>query len=446
VKKIPAADAAVEIACVDSVAVKITPQNREEELTCRLAVFQGLVRVSSLINSITDYDAMLEAVIEVSRDVFQSEASSLFLPAPGGEYLELAVAANRETMEKPRILVPRGRGIAWWVFENREPQLIKDAYADPRFYQEADRKTGFRTRSILSAPLIYENRTVAVLQLINPIHKTTFDEADLEAIQGYSSLLATALEKMRIIEERQKAQLLNRDLAIAAEIQQGQLNRAVDPALGDRVFVQTRPAYEVGGDFYFLRKRQNGDVWFAVGDVSGKGIAASMLMSQTMGALRFLLRGMAGPAAILSRLNRVIHEVSVRGMFVTIALGRYQNPGRLEIATAGHCFPWILGGSSNPHEWQIKSGLPLGILEDVTYYQAEREWQDKELLLLFSDGLSESRGVGENVDFSARLPEILQRGPQTAAKLGPYLLAEEAAHRGTAPQRDDLTLLLMEKP
>lgn len=431
---------------VNNFPAKITPRDREEELNCRLAVFQGLVRVSSLINSITDYQAMLEAVIEVSRDVFQSEASSLFLPAADGEHLRLAVAANKKAMEKPEILVPRGQGIAWWVFEHREPQLIQDAYSDPRFYQEADKQTGFRTRSILSAPLIYEGRTVAVLQLINPVHKTSFDEADLEAIQGYSSLLATALEKMRIIEERQKAQLLNRDLAIAAEIQQGQLARAMEPALKDKVFVTTRPAYEVGGDFYFLRKRQNGDVWFAVGDVSGKGIAAAMLMTQTMGALRFLLRGMAGPAAVLSRLNRVVHEVSVRGMFVTLVLCRYRDSGTLEVATAGHCFPWTLEANSQALEWQIKSGLPLGILEEVTYYQAEREWLDHEIFMLFSDGLSESRGSKNSADFSERLGEVLQSAPRDVEELGAYLIAQEAAHRGNAPQRDDLTLLIMEKP
>jgi len=441
-------DAAVTEAAprVNNLPAKITPRNREEELTCRLAVFQGLVRVSSLINSITDYEAMLEAVIEVSRDVFQSEASSLFLPAADGEHLRLAVAANKDTLARPEIMVPRGQGIAWWVFENREPQLIKDAYADPRFYQEADKQTGFQTRSILSAPLIYENRTVAVLQLINPVHKATFDEADLEAIQGYSSLLATALEKMRIIEERQKTQLLNRDLAIASEIQQGQLARAMDSALKDKVFVRTQPAYEVGGDFYFVRKRQNGDVWFAVGDVSGKGIAAAMLMTQTMGALRFLLRGMAGPAAVLSRLNRVVHEVSVRGMFVTMILGRYRETGLLEIASAGHCFPWVLGSGTRASEWQIKSGLPLGVLEDVTYHQAAKDWNDDEVLLLFSDGFSESRELKNGTDFAGYLDEILKSAPRNAAELGPYLLSREAVHRGASPQRDDLTLLIVEKP
>jgi sigma-B regulation protein RsbU (phosphoserine phosphatase) len=267
----------------------------------------------------------------------------------------------------------------------------------------------------------------------------------MEAIQGYSSLLATALEKMRIIEERQKSELLHRDLAIASEIQQGQLGRALDPALKDRVFVETRPAYEVGGDFYFVRKRQNGDVWFAVGDVSGKGIAAAMLMTQTMGALRFLLRGMAGPAAVLQRLNRVLYEVSVRGMFVTLALGRMQECGKLELATAGHCFPWLLGPQGRADEWQISSGLPLGILENVDYHQAERDWAEDEILLLFSDGLSESRGVG-GVDFGEKLGEILPGAPRDCAQLGEFLLAREAEHRGQAPQRDDLTLLVLPKP
>ena len=430
--------------------LELTPAQHpagDSDKNCRLAVYQGLVRMSSLINSVTDYDAMLQAVIEVSREVFEAEASSLFLPTADGTELELAVATTGSVVEKPHIRVPKGQGIAWWVLEHREPVLIPDAYADARFYRQADLETGFRTRSILSAPLLYEDRPVAVLQLLNPRKKTAFDDADLEAINGYSTLLATALEKMRLIEARQKSELLRRDLTIAAEIQQGQLERAIAQELrGEGLFACTQPALEVGGDFYLATRRPQGDVWFAVGDVSGKGIAAAMLMTQAMDALRFFLRGSSGPASVLRRLNRVLQEVTVRGMFVTLVLGRWRRDGTLEMAGAGHCWPWLIPGEGTPAPWCLPSALPLGILPETRYEQCSLAPGRADSVLLFSDGLSESRAPGSQVHFDSRLPEVLARAPRTPEELGNFLLEEESRHRAGGALRDDLTLLILRHP
>ena len=419
-----------------------------ETLVCRLAIYQGLVRVSALINSITDFEAMLEAVIGVSRDVFDAEAASLFLPSQGGQSLHLAIASSGEGFEKPQIDVPRGRGVAWWVWENLEPVLIPDAYSDPRFYREADKQTGFRTRSILSAPLVHEGTPVAVLQVINPRNKPAFDSADLEAITGYSSLLATALEKLRALEAQRKDEVLHRDLTIAAEIQQSLLARAISPALPDgRVFAVNRPAFEVGGDFYYLTRNSRGDNWFAIGDVSGKGIAAALLMTQTMDALRFLLRGRASPAQMLFRLNNMLHEISIRGMFVTILLGRERGDnGKIEISSGGHCKPWILPASGSPQEWDVAGGLPAGIMPNAKFHQTSITVHPGDALLLFTDGLSESREANGSRQFIEILPEILSCAPRSPEALAQFIVEKEVAFRGDFPPRDDLTILALCNP
>ena len=116
----------------------------------QLKVYKGLVEVSALINAITDFNELLAAILDVARRVMLAEVSSLFLTNAEGN-LELVVATGIGAGEASRakIIVPRGHGIAGWVLENRKSALVKDAYADPRFYQEVDKKTGFRTRSIL---------------------------------------------------------------------------------------------------------------------------------------------------------------------------------------------------------------------------------------------------------------------------------------------------------
>jgi sigma-B regulation protein RsbU (phosphoserine phosphatase) len=425
------------------------------DLQHRLAIYEGLVRVSSLINSITDYEAMLEGVIEISRDVFRAEAASLFLPTSNGEKLLLRVAANENRLEKPFLEVPCGRGIAGWVWENQEAVLIPDAYEDERFFREGDRQTGFRTRSILCAPLVHEGKPVAVLQVLNARERDSFSAFDLEAINAYSSLLATALEKMRVLEARQKEELLHRDLSIASEIQRGLLERALAPSLRDgRFFAFNEPATDVGGDLFFATQNPRGDVWFAIGDVSGKGIAAALLMTQTMDALRFLLRGRQSPARTLGQLNQILQEITIRGMFVTILLGRYvARHQRMELATAGHCLPWILPRHGEPALWDLGSGLPLGIMPGVEYQQSSRTVHPEDLFLFFTDGLSESRPEGSKRQFEEELPRALKEfsspaNPDPSAALSPaperlarHVLEAARLYRQGAPARDDLTIL-----
>jgi sigma-B regulation protein RsbU (phosphoserine phosphatase) len=413
-----------------------------EELGCRLAIYQGLVRVSTLINSITDYDAMLEAVLEVARDVLQAEAASLFFPREQG--LELVIAMTRQGVERPQISIPPGQGVAGWVWQHQESVLIPDAYADPRFFAEGDKRTGFRTRSILCSPLTHEGQAMAVLQVLNPVEKPAFDSADLEAMVGYSSLIATALEKMRRMQARQAEVLLRRDLQIAAEIQQSLLSHAIPKDLQTcRVEAINQPALEVGGDFYFVRESSTGDLQFAIGDVSGKGISAALWMTQVLSALGFVFRENRSSASALARLNQVLSAQSIRGMFVTLLLGRVR-PGRnrIELASAGHCAPWLMPKDGPPTELKMPPGLPLGILPNVEYRHLTRPFMPGDMLLAFTDGLSESRSATTSEYFGDRLPNFLA-GLASPHRQGPAaaLVEAEAAFRGMAPPSDDLTIL-----
>src|SRR5208282_4872789 len=117
----------------------------------------------------------------VASRVMSAEAGSLFLTNAEGN-LELVVARGSGGGEMPetRIVVPRGQGIAGWVLQHGKSALVEDAYSDSRFYQEVDKRTGFRTRSILSVPLLRNRTEIGVLQVLNPMGKNAFDAEDLE--------------------------------------------------------------------------------------------------------------------------------------------------------------------------------------------------------------------------------------------------------------------------
>lgn len=417
-----------------------------ESLKKSLTVYRGLAEVSGLIASITDYDELLRAILDVARRVVSAEAASLFLVDEISGSLDLALSSHADGEFVPgKLSVPKGRGIAGWVFEHREAVLVPDAYADPRFYREADRATGFRTRSILCAPLEGDTGLLGVLQVLNPRDKDRFDAEELEGFAAYADLTAAAIEKLRSLAKLRQQERVQRELDIAAEIQRELLSRAIPTATPRARFsAYNRPSANVGGDFYHVFPRASGEIFFAIGDVSGKGIPASLLMAETIGAMQFVFASSSGPHDALEKLNRSLHQRIVRGMFVTLLAGCLDpDRGRLLLASAGHCQPLIarVDGSVTPAG--VLPALPLGILPEVAYSTTQIPMGPGDLLISFTDGLTESKaGTGGQFFEEQIIHTSRAAGVANADHLVAALVDAEECHRGAFPQRDDLTLLV----
>lgn len=416
-----------------------------ESLRKSLQVYKGLVEVSAAINSITDYGELLRAILDVARRVFLAEAASLFLMDAESGNLELAIATRGESgYVEPKLTVPRGKGIAGWVLEHGMPLVIPDAYQDKRFFKEADRMTGFITRSILCAPLKRDSQMIGVLQILNPREKQSFDEADLEGFCAYVNLTAIAIEKLRAVERMRAQERMDRDIAIAAEIQRELLSRAIPVRMEGAFFsAHNSPAANVGGDFYGVFPGRRGEIYFAVGDVSGKGISAALLMAQTLSAMHFVFGSATTPSKALALLNETLHANIIRGMFITTLIGK-MNPAkrRVEIASAGHCPPLLAKGGGNVNKLEIPSAMPLGILPNVQYTHGEVLLAPGDRLVVYTDGLSESRREGSDVLFDEFLAPAASGPAVSPEELLNRIVLAERRHRGTGRQLDDLTILV----
>jgi phosphoserine phosphatase RsbU/P len=416
-----------------------------ESLRKSLNIYKGLVEVSGLINSITDYDELLRAILDVARRVILAEAASLFFINKETGAIELAISSSAEgEFVQPQISVPHGRGIVGWVVTHAQSLLIPNAYEDSRFYKEADRQTGFRTRSILCAPLIHNGEVIGVLQILNPRDKESFDEQELEGFTAYANLTATAIEKLRAIERIRAQERVERDLAIACDIQRELLARAIPLRIPGAVFAaHNQAASNVGGDFYNVFVRSPYETYFAIGDVSGKGISASLLMAQTLSAMQFVFAATASPADALTKLNSTLNERIVRGMFVTTIVGRIiPSANRIELASAGHCKPLIIRGGGSVHEIETEGSLPLGIRPKVHYRQGRLDLQPGDWFVCFTDGLSESRNPANETFFDQKIiPSLSGRKFSSPKDIVDHLIDCERGHRGAGRQSDDLTIL-----
>jgi len=409
-----------------------------------LRIYQGLVEVSGLINSINDFDELLRQILAVARRVLHAEAASLFLTNESSGGLDLAMSSRADDeFVQPRIYVPRGQGISGWVLEHEESLLIPDAYADPRFFRDADKKSGFVTRSMICAPLKQDGNVIGVIQVLNSTDGFPFDQIDLEAFEAYSSLTATAIDKLRFIERMREQERVQRDVQIASEIQQELLSQAIPATLDGYAFgSHYKAAQNVGGDFFLVFPRSDDGVFFAIGDVSGKGISASLLMAQTLSAMQFVFATTEKPAEAMALLNAHSERQVVRGMFVTMLIGLMDRKNsRLTLSSAGHCRPWVITQSGACEEIPTVGALPLGILPDVDYQQIEVPFGSGDVWVSFTDGLTESRSPHTGEFFEDRIGSVLAGTNPDPADVVARLIAAEAVFRDGEDPRDDLTLL-----
>lgn len=409
-----------------------------------LGVYRGLVEVSSLINAITDFNELLSSILDVARRVMRAEASSLFLVDAAGD-LRLTVARGPMESLEPidQIVIPRGRGISGWVLANGQPLLVPDAYADPRFYSDVDRRSGFRTRSILCVPLARNGADIGVLQVLNPVGREAFEPDDVEPFAAYATLAATAIDRVRALDRRREQDLLQQELAIAMEIQSSFLPQTLPARGGISFSASYRPARAIGGDFYDVIEMGEDEIYFVIGDVSGKGTPAALLMAQSLSMLRLIIRPGIGAGEALRSWNQMLCGRTIRGMFITALLGRIVLSTRcVELASAGHCSPFLLGGSPRVRDIRIDAAPPLGILLDAAGSEKKIHLEPGELFCAFTDGLTESFNTRDQLLDRSGVSALLDRDFASPAAVVAALLRGEMDHRAEAELSDDLTLVV----
>lgn len=409
-----------------------------------LDLYKGLVEVSRLINGITESARLLPAILDTAKRVVHAEASSLFLENAQTGLLELRVARGPDgEVVEAHTAIPKDRGIADWVYRHGQSQIVDDAYADPRFYREVDRESGFRTRAILCVPLRHGGRATGVLQALNPVGRKSFSALQLEVMEAYAELAATAIEKLGHLERRRSQDRLQRDLELASEIQRSFLPGPLTSHGRLAAASLYRPARNIGGDFFDFHLVGDNEVFFTLGDVSGKGMPAALVMAQALSGFRLGVESGATIPALLARWNRRIHAHNLRRMFITAVVGRVRTDRmEVEIARAGHPPPlatrsdgtaWILDCPGTP---------PLGVLGEIHPECSTFPMQPGDSLTLYSDGLPDSFNQDNRPLEEARILRAAGEG----AAVGPKAIVErlgilEAAHRGSREASDDLAIL-----
>jgi serine phosphatase RsbU (regulator of sigma subunit) len=243
-------------------------------------------------------------------------------------------------------------------------------------------------------------------------------------------------------------QSTEQELRLARSIQRASLPEEVPHLEGWQISPYYQPAREVGGDFYDFHFLSEGRVGIVVGDATGKGVPAALVMSTTCGMLQLAAQELdsSSPGEVLERVNETLYARIPPNMFVTCFYCILDpKSGRLSYANAGHDLPYVLRGSGGECEELRARGMPLGIMPGMGYEEKETILNGREAALLYSDGLVEAHDPkGEMFGFPRLRALIAEHGEK--GSLGDSLLEELYSFVGEGwEQEDDITLLTMER-
>jgi sigma-B regulation protein RsbU (phosphoserine phosphatase) len=306
-----------------------------------------------------------------------------------------------------------------------------------------DLESGYETKSILTLPLHgMDGRAIGALQTLNKPGGFTRDDIDLLGL--CSAYSASTLEAQRLRKEAQAAQLLLQELEIAREVQQHLLPQSFPPIQGLDYAGYCRSAKFVGGDYYDFLPMPESALLFTLGDVSGKGIAAAVLMASIQASLRSYVMGPPeSMARLMGDFNNAVYTFSTADKYSTLfcALLDVRNR-KLTYVNAGQVRPILLRSRDGGIERLDSDGFPVGMLEGSAYDQAEVAFEPGDAVLCFSDGISEATNAKGEMWEESEVEKVVRasRG-QNAQQMIASLVEAADRFTGDAEQADDMTVV-----
>jgi serine phosphatase RsbU (regulator of sigma subunit) len=404
-------------------------------------------------------EARLKALVEITHSMSKTLALDDVLPKVLASLFKIFSQADRGFIvlrDAEGSLVPRwthmrrGRGeavrisrtIIRQVMDGKEAILATTAPGQPQL-DLGGSSADLGARSMMCAPLLGGDGSPLGALQIDTIHDKQFSAEDLEVLAGVAAQAAIAIENAKFHEQTVASKELERDLQLAREVQSGLLPDEPPQAPNYTFYHYYQPASHVGGDYFDYVELPDGRLAVIVADVVGHGVAAALLMVKVASELRFALATHREPSQALTHLNERYSRLRIDRRMVTLVMC-VLDPESHEVAivSAGHMSPLVRGPQGDVMEvGEEAGGLPLGVMEGISYSQARYTLRPGEIMILYTDGLNEAQNIDEKEYTLARLKKLIARPANSLPTLAESLIADVRRHMGPRPQCDDMCLV-----
>jgi len=426
---------------------KMNPTNEilESPFSSRNDLLGLISKVGVTLLSSTGLDDTLNQIASLVFEAVPAERVVIMLRNEKSDAeMEIKVVRIRGQDEVPDE-VRISRGVMREVVENGKAVLTSDAQQDPRFASQTIMLQGIR--SVLAVPLSVDERHVfGLIYADSPTYESTFAAEHLDILTTLASVASIRVENASLMDERINRERMERELELAIEIQQRFQPTAPPQVEGYEFEGISFSCYEIGGDYYDFIPRENGKMMVALGDVSGKGAAAALLMSSLHAAMHAQVTAGTPLAEMLVSINTYLSENTPSNRFITLFAAELDpSCGDLSFINAGHNPP-LIGRADGTVELLGSGGLPLGIMPFAQYDLGSAQLNPGDVLVIYSDGVSEANNLAEDEFGMERLEQVVaQNVSQTATGLRDKVESALSNFTGTAAPNDDITLVIVKR-
>src|SRR5271166_2882756 len=417
-------------------AVGIENARLHTRITRQARTLLLLNEIARELTSILNLDELLKRIAELLNRLIDYQMFSILLLDPTGEKLQHRFSQRFEERLHLKHDIPLGRGVVGYAAQAKEAVLVPDVDKSPRYIA-----VNPETRTELAVPLIYQEKVIGVLDLEHT-RRGYFTEDHKRTLTTLAAQLAIAIENARLYEQvARQEQRLERDLALARELQ----FRLLPPSLPkmEHLDVEAKfvPARAIGGDLYDFVPYSLSRLAIAIGDVSGKGAPAAIYAALVSGILRSHAPIEPGPAEMLSTVNLSLAERRIEAQFVSIIYAVWDDEHRtLLVANSGLPRPvYVHDGKNSVIE---ATGLPLGLFDDASYDEFRFKMKPGDMFVFFSDGILDARNRRGELFGRGRVEKIIAEcGGTSADCVVNELFRAVTEHAAGADAFDDQTVV-----
>ncbi len=397
-----------------------------------------LLEVAKSVATPLDLDEVIEAIFKTLHAVVNYDAAAIYLVDRNSLALALVREIGYPQGSEEAFRLQVGQGIVGWVAKTGEPLIVPDVAQDSRYVTAR-----LATRSELAAPLVVEGRTIGVFNLESD-QTDTYHEGHLEMVSAFAAQAAIAVERARLTRELLERRHLEKELAIAREIQLSFLPKGAPRIPGFDLAGTARAHDEVGGDYFDFIHAGETRLGIAIADVSGKGIPAALIMAGFRMSLLAEIRNEFTIRAVMRKVNSLLHESLERHRFVTAFYGVLDFRNRVLIYSNGGHNPPLLLRADGTIEYLTEGGMALGVLADSVYGDCPVHLSPGDLIVMFTDGVSEAESPEGEQFGNLRLEQwVVRLAAQSSQEIVEGLVQAVLDWTGERGPNDDLTLVVL---
>jgi len=419
-----------------------TLQQENQRLRRGLEELALLNELAREIGASVNTKAIIQTIIRRSLHAVHAEQGVLTL-------LEPEALAPMKTLVRTRVSSAQQtafhleQNLQGWMLINKKALVVNDPQHDERFHGVHWEES---IRSLVCVPLLIKSELKGILTLYNKKAGEGFSADDQRLLGIIAAQSAQVIENARLYEEEQKLMRMQQELGLATKIQLELLPKQAPKLAGYDIAGKSIPAQSVGGDYFDFIPIAGNRLALCVGDVSGKGLPAALLMANLQATMRGLSLTLASVGECLERANRLLHQSTDTEKFATLFYGVLDTEKHsLSYSNAGHNDPFVLSLQSAPRPLKT-GGIMLGLLAQRTFADETIALAPGELLVIYSDGISEATNVLDEQFGEERMLAVIQEHWRASASaLVEHVLAAVHKHAGSAPQADDMTLMIVRR-